>query len=276
MARSAGSGKEGVWNKPDDGTEEEDEAWGPGWPAPLPVSAPHVGESPCPVIPCPYCILGVRHEASLAMVKEQWDMTMHRYHEQGDSWHRIFIQSVAFSWICQRVDLLLQEPDIPWGNVAYLQPNTATHDQTISLVNEHRETPPKSRTSDLHPTLTMPPPPPPPDNLQTARWLAVGSDSSTGSGWRPRTFAEPVWAPPAATPDKVFEYECTGGESKKKKYRAYDDAQQRVLWEAYMRDDDDVEITVDSKYTYSIFFAPRWLQRSHSTGYERAVRLMDC
>ncbi len=62
-----------------------------------------------------------------------------------------------------------------------------------------------------------------------------------------------MWAPPAATPDKVFEYECTGGESKKKKYRAYDDAQQRVLWEAYMRDDDDVEITIDSKYTYSIF-----------------------
>jgi hypothetical protein len=277
MDRSAEFDPEGVWRKPDEGTEEEDDSWGTAWPPPAPVQAPHVGASPCPVVPCPFCILGVLHESSLAMVKDQWAMTLQRYHEHGDSWHSIFIQSLAFSWICQRVELLLQEPEIPWRSVRHVNPNDPLHDQTTILMNQHVEAPPGLETTDERYPLTLPPPPPPQPPSRMAPWHAVGaSDSSAGTGWRPRTLVEPVPAALAALPDKVFEYECSGGESKKKKYRAYEDEHQQVLWEAYRRNAEGVSITVDGEFTYSVFFAPRWVQRSHDTGYERAVRLKDC
>jgi len=61
----------------------------------------------------------------------------------------------------------------------------------------------------------------------------------------------PVLPPPP--PGKEFAYECSGAEAKKKKYRAYDDDQQRVLWQAYTREEDDVSFTIDGEHTYSVF-----------------------
>ena len=278
MDRSTQPHREGVWNNPDDGTEEEDDDWG-DWRARAPTreaAAPGVSGSPCPVVPCPYCCLGVLHESSLSMVREHWSDTLRQYHEVGDSWFSIFIRSLAYAWICNREDGLLHEPGLPWLNVHYVCPNEPLHHQTAVLMNQHLEGSNKTRRTDTPFARTLPPPPPPPGG-PTAPWHAQGpSDSSSGTAWRPRDGAAPVPVLPPPPPGKEFAYECSGAEAKKKKYRAYDDDQQRVLWQAYTREEDDVSFTIEGEHIYSVFFHPKWIQKSHATGYERAVRLREC
>jgi hypothetical protein len=277
MDRSAEREKEGVWNKADDGTEEEDDDWGPGWPSQPPLPAPHVNTSLCPVVPCPYCCLGVPHESSLARVQEHWSSQLRRFNEVGDSWYSIFMQSVAFTWICHREAGLQQDPDLLWHSLRFVSPSDAMHAQTSFLMNEHQEAPRTSLTTDMPFSATLPPPPPPPGNCRMAPWHAQGgSDSSAGTSWQPREFVQPALASTAALPGKEFAYEYSGGEAKKKKYRPYDDDQQRVLWEAYLKNEDRVSFMIDKEYTYTVFFSPTWVQKSHATGYERAVRLRDC
>jgi hypothetical protein len=187
------------------------------------------------------------------------------------------MQSLAFAWICQREQRLLHEPALPWRSVRHLDPNDPLRAQTAELMNLHMTEPPTSQRPHTRVFATLPPPPPPDDDARPMRpWHAQGpSDGSAGIAWRPRAWVDAEAVLPAAPPGKVFEYECSGTDAKKKKYRAYDDAQQRVLWQAYQNGEDDVSLTVGGEYEYTVFLDPKWVQRSHATGYERLVRLRD-
>ena len=222
----------------------------------------------CPVLPCPYCILGVDHDCDFDHVIEAWDVIHDDYQTNGGCEFGFAIKRIAYLWLsraqelemtAERLHAVSQDPlrptrwdPTPIGTFSAFpvnkRPRTSIFTPSHESAAHSGSSSAASSSSQQIPPIPPPPiPPPPPDKLALV----------------------PVQEEAVEWPQFDYHREKKSG----RKWVTFREEDQALLRAAWLAGQTTLMLNVDG-YEYDIDLTPHQeSQVARHTGFRRRIRV---